>query len=220
MQIEETNNQDRDDRIDEEGSVICDSQNQSQVSNDEPDDLVEETTKTIPKTRKEFFSPKRGVIKRRNTGNQEDPRVIEAYGILKGISSKTADKDECSAHADFIACKLRKFDDRTRAIVMHNINDVLFNAEIGKYNEITTRQPSYHHNLSSPLLYSSESSRNSQQYAQLLQPVSPSPLLSPSESSHNNSQQYNIIELSSQPHTNENTSTLQSFISTFTDTTN
>ncbi|KAJ8920508.1 hypothetical protein NQ315_005377 [Exocentrus adspersus] len=45
-------------------------------------------------------------------------------------------QDENSAFGQYISCKLRKFNPKTRAFVEHAINQVLFEADMGKYDNM------------------------------------------------------------------------------------
>lgn len=47
-------------------------------------------------------------------------------------------QDEYAAFGNYVACKLRKFDPRTRAFVEHAVNNVLFDADMGKYDNMPT----------------------------------------------------------------------------------
>ncbi|XP_018580150.1 uncharacterized protein LOC108917849 [Anoplophora glabripennis] len=47
-------------------------------------------------------------------------------------------QDEYAAFGNYIACKLRKFDPRSRAFVEHAINNILFEADMGKYDNMPT----------------------------------------------------------------------------------
>lgn len=94
-----------------------------------------------------FLSPKKRVIQeRKKTGQHEDARADAAFEILKNISRK----DECSTFADHIGIKLRKLHDRARSIVMHEINTLIFRAEIGMYDSSENQQQGYNSFSSTP----------------------------------------------------------------------
>lgn len=64
-----------------------------------------------------------------------------AKKLLKPIPDPICDdlsifppQDEYSAFGQYVACKLRRFDHRTRSFVEHAINNVLFEADMGKYD--------------------------------------------------------------------------------------
>lgn len=63
----------------------------------------------------------------------EDPRVAEAYRILKDThESKIRDKSQ--AFGNHIASKHREYSKRTKAYVEHYINNILFDADLGKFD--------------------------------------------------------------------------------------
>ena len=110
-----------------------------------------------------FLSPKRHQGKKRE---QEDPRLSAAYNILQNVAN--APKDECSTFGKHVATKLKKFDDRVRSVVMHLMNNIIFDAEMGKYNNyghssVQTPPPyaqepsAYVHTLSPSSTYSAHS---------------------------------------------------------------
>lgn len=50
------------------------------------------------------------------------------------VANSWMPKDENDAFGVYIASKLRKFNDHVRSIVMHRINNIFFDAEMGKFN--------------------------------------------------------------------------------------
>lgn len=207
LQSEEVEEHNDDKVVDNVESVMPESQIHSGDQNDETPDSVElsqSTDNKTPKTQLQAFMSPQTISKRRKRGTQDDPRVAEAYGLLKSISNTA--KDECATYGDHIACKLRKFDDRVRAVVMHKMNNIIFNAEMGKSNYLNQHQQEY-----------------SQQQSNTYNDISPSPhFLSASECSPNSSQ-YTDLQTSSHPtpspqtYQSEEESSLQSYINTFTD---
>lgn len=85
------------------------------------------------------MSPKRRALKRK--AQHEDPRVSAAYDILKNVANTP--KDECFTFGQHIATKLQKFDEKVRSVAMHVINNIIFDAEMGKYNNYFNN--SYNH---------------------------------------------------------------------------
>ncbi|KAJ8920507.1 hypothetical protein NQ315_005376 [Exocentrus adspersus] len=66
------------------------------------------------------------------------------------------DHEECNVYGHYIVSKLRKFGPKTRAFVQHAINNVLFEADLGKYDNMPSpfnakQQPSTTSLLSSNL---------------------------------------------------------------------
>jgi hypothetical protein len=82
--------------------------------------------------RKEFLSPK-NTFSANKKRIVEDPRVMEAYKILKEVSERNEKRDDCIVYGEHIAHKLRGYDSCTRAIVQHHISNILFEADMGKY---------------------------------------------------------------------------------------
>ncbi|KAJ8964358.1 hypothetical protein NQ314_004969 [Rhamnusium bicolor] len=73
------------------------------------------------------------------------PKVDEGLGILKtAVSINALKADGCSVYGQHVACKLRGYTNKTRNIVKHHINNVLFNADMGQYDivESTSRSTS------------------------------------------------------------------------------
>ncbi|XP_046745245.1 uncharacterized protein LOC124410702 [Diprion similis] len=69
------------------------------------------------------------VLKRNNV--DPDQRNTEVLGYLRQVPAGSEQpKDECSLFGDYIAAKLRKFDDRSRAIAEHRISNTLFELEM------------------------------------------------------------------------------------------
>lgn len=89
---------------------------------------------TITK-RKIFVSPKKNPKRKMVT---EDRRLIKAYDIIDSISSEPASsRDECSVYGEHVANKLRKFNERNKAVLIHKINNLIFEAEMEVFNEVS-----------------------------------------------------------------------------------
>ena len=58
-------------------------------------------------------------------------REQEAYDILKNACQR----DDCSIYGEHVANELRSLSSRARTIVKHTINNTLFEAAMGKYDE-------------------------------------------------------------------------------------
>lgn len=63
---------------------------------------------------------------------QNQAMLVEAFDILK--SSAAASTDPYFSYGQHIANELRKYDPRTLAQVKHAINNVIFDADMGKYS--------------------------------------------------------------------------------------
>lgn len=88
----------------------------------------------------------------RKRAKTTDPRADEAYRILKDTyESKIRDKSQ--AFGNHVASKHREYSKRTKAYVEHYINNILFDADMGKYD--------YEQSFASTPTYSySDSSQN------------------------------------------------------------
>lgn len=63
----------------------------------------------------------------------EDPRAAEAYRILKE-TYETKIRDKSQAFGNHVASKHRDYSKRTKAFVEHYINNILFDADLGKFD--------------------------------------------------------------------------------------
>ncbi|KAK4886981.1 hypothetical protein RN001_003252 [Aquatica leii] len=119
-------------------------------------------TETVNTPTKTVFIFKETAIKKRK--QQEDPRISAAYDILQNVSNTP--KDECFTFGQHIATKIQKFEGRLRSIVMHKINNIIFDAEMGKYDDKNSsmqtvnqsRMPSVHASSASPYTHEPPSS--------------------------------------------------------------
>lgn len=59
-----------------------------------------------------------------------DTRVDEAYNIMESLRGRVLERDECSIYGEQLAFKLRKMDVRTRLLLQHQINGLVFNTEM------------------------------------------------------------------------------------------
>lgn len=118
-------------------------ENESSATNDveiECIDRAEEHETEQPFTqdkqckRKESFSCMKTIIPNKKKRIIEDPRVTEAYRILKEVSKRNEKRDDCVVYGEHIAHKLRGYDSRTCAVVQYHINNILFEADMGKYS--------------------------------------------------------------------------------------
>ncbi|XP_021922023.1 uncharacterized protein LOC110830905 isoform X3 [Zootermopsis nevadensis] len=136
----------------EESRATVDMENEASSTNDVEKECVghaEEHTSDQPYTqerqckRKESLSHMKIVLPNKKKRIVEDPRVTEAYRILKEVSKRNEKRDHCIVYGEHIAHKLRGYDSRTCAIVQYHINNVLFEADMGKYSNgnLDNQQP-------------------------------------------------------------------------------
>lgn len=85
-------------------------------------------------------------------------------------------KNECVSYGEYIVSQLDNFDGHTRAIVKHEIGNILFQAEMGRYKSQPTSP--------SQIIYYGGQYQNQQHFNDLITASSPSTTpLSPSPSS-------------------------------------
>lgn len=101
---------------------------------------------------KDFFSPKQTNEKPKL---KEDPRLTRAYNILESVSN--VPRDECSTFGEHLVSKLRKFNEQRRSILMHRINNLVFEAEMELYSHQECDQYRNIHYNYSPSIPSSSS---------------------------------------------------------------
>lgn len=77
----------------------------------------------------QFLSPKQKA-KRSKPASPYSKREEEAYAVLQ----QAMKKDECTTYGEHVANELRDLQPRARTIVKHLINNILFEAGMGKYN--------------------------------------------------------------------------------------
>lgn len=133
--------------------------------------------------RKEFISPKQ--VPKKKLKPTEDPRIADAYSVMTALKGNISaqSKDGCSAYAEHIAFKLRNYSSYTRAVVEHNINNIIFNADMGLYaqpNNFNSNFPTTSTN-SIGAFSSSASSPGYNSSAASSPSVTQSPLISPTE---------------------------------------
>ncbi|CAI6373665.1 unnamed protein product [Macrosiphum euphorbiae] len=70
-------------------------------------------------------------------------RMGDAFDILKSVSEQPS-KDDVQLYTDLLATKLRSFDERTREIIMNNIDNLVFNAKMNNYENSPYQPNSYY----------------------------------------------------------------------------
>jgi hypothetical protein len=88
--------------------------------------------------------PKKNICFSENKTNRkikckEDPKLSHAYNILESISN--IPRDECTTFGEHIVTKLHKFNNQRRSILMHRINNLIFDAEMELYSQQEFAQP-------------------------------------------------------------------------------
>lgn len=79
---------------------------------------------TLPSTRR---SRKRNI--------EGHPEVDEALQLLREITSNARQRDDAAIFADYISSKLRKMDHYTMCTVQHQIQNIVYEAEMNESDE-------------------------------------------------------------------------------------
>lgn len=107
------------------------SQHNSNNLSEETVDYIATTNEGIePSKRKESIPT---VKPSKRMKKKDDPRLLQAYSVLDRIG--TEPHDECSTFCEHLTIKLRKFNEPQRSILMHNINNLVFETEMELYNQ-------------------------------------------------------------------------------------
>ncbi len=85
---------------------------------------------------KKILWPTEFTPRRRCIGDAGDDSYMEEemYKILK---NKIEEKDECALFGDYIAAKMRKLNDRQRAILQHEIHGLMLQAEMATFESVS-----------------------------------------------------------------------------------
>lgn len=117
--------------LDEEDLLLPDDGGQnavpSIVAKTEPPLLSNENNDRPTPKRKILVAPKK---MKKSKRIEDRPRPTQSYNILDGSISR----DECSTFGEHVVAKLRKFNERHRTILMHRINNLIFEAEMELYS--------------------------------------------------------------------------------------
>lgn len=94
-----------------------------EIDNDDEENNEETPLTTVlDPTEKQFKS---SATKNKRKSSEIESRMDEAYNILKKASMEPS-RDKCSLYSELLEQKLRDFDDNTREIAMHEIDNYLF----------------------------------------------------------------------------------------------
>lgn len=72
---------------------------------------------------------------------RSDFQIDESFNILKYTNALTNSQftlrhDECTSYGQYVENKIRNYSSKTRSIVQHQINNILFEADMGKFDKI------------------------------------------------------------------------------------
>ncbi|KAF5276793.1 hypothetical protein FQR65_LT16172 [Abscondita terminalis] len=133
------------------------------LDRDDPRDTVDTEDVSLSENRPSasMEQPKRG--KKRQATTQENPLAFEALRILKDTHSRyiasqtpTVVQDRFYTYGQHVGNKMRSYTPTLQNIVEHEINNVLFRADMGQYNSaayynpVQVSNPGYYHHSSTP----------------------------------------------------------------------
>ncbi|KAF5275643.1 hypothetical protein FQA39_LY06755 [Lamprigera yunnana] len=104
----------------------------------ESEDRRKEPEEVTLVKKKQFASPKQ-IPRNKKLKTAEDPRVQESYHILKAVANRK--KDRFDVFSEYVSVRLRTLDERSSMCAEKTINDILFDAEMGKYSGSSTANP-------------------------------------------------------------------------------
>ncbi|XP_037927200.1 uncharacterized protein LOC119661788 [Hermetia illucens] len=79
--------------------------------------------------------PRKKLKRTHKIDNQGDPLVEMAYTVLQ---QSLEPEDATKKYTDYLAAKLNQFDSMTKSILIHKINNLIFEAEMRKYSGSTS----------------------------------------------------------------------------------
>jgi len=107
-----------------------DARNEKNCENKESDDSID--TAFIPGEK--FTSPNL-LTGKKNLKRKNNQMAEEAYEVMKSVVNRQEKRDEYYVFGEMIACKIKKLPtDYSKSTVQHLINNILYDAELGKYN--------------------------------------------------------------------------------------
>ncbi|KAL7634874.1 UNVERIFIED_CONTAM: hypothetical protein RMT77_001371 [Armadillidium vulgare] len=99
-----------------------------------------ENQEVVPSQSSENEPPRKKMRKRGNEMSTLNTMMEDAYSSLKCIQANSIKKDECDVFAEFIACRLKKLDEKTRATTINKLENILFEVEIDRIKNDSLQQ--------------------------------------------------------------------------------
>lgn len=94
----------------------------------------------------EIFTPPNVTIGKKIIKRKKNQMAEEAYEVMKSMVKSQENRDEYNVFGEIVACKIRKLPtDYSKSTVQHLINSILYDAELGRYNN-----PPQQHNFNLP----------------------------------------------------------------------
>ncbi|KAJ8971599.1 hypothetical protein NQ314_000614, partial [Rhamnusium bicolor] len=109
----------------------------SQETEDSVTKSVAEETSSV-----EFVSPVQPKQKRKKINRQDESKFEEAYTILKAaVAALATTSDPADIFGQHIAGKLKQYSQKARVQVEYAINNIIYDADMGKYDLVSTNPP-------------------------------------------------------------------------------
>ncbi|XP_046686416.1 uncharacterized protein LOC124372094 [Homalodisca vitripennis] len=106
------------------------SESASQITQTLPHQQSQEIRSASSQTALGFAKPT--PMKRKRTPASPRSQVDEVVGILHNAVRR----DACDVYGEHVAMKLKSYSKRTQAFVQHHVNNILFEADMGRYDEL------------------------------------------------------------------------------------
>lgn len=127
---------------------LIENQNEDAIkvpTHQETTSIIEKGTQTPATTCNQSFPlRKRLCIKKKNGPRRDDVTISDVLSIMKTIiteKKKTAlEKDECYAYGEYIGKKLKSYDTPIRAILINEINNLIFKMDMNTQPSSNTFQ--------------------------------------------------------------------------------
>ncbi|XP_030758851.1 uncharacterized protein LOC115884425 [Sitophilus oryzae] len=116
----------------DETETSCDAQAETSAEIPVETEPTNNVNQTKPSTKKISSSDESDTRKAQQKPSKRtsDTRVDEAYNIMESLRGRVLERDECSIYGEQLAFKLRKMDVRTRLLLQHQINGLVFETEM------------------------------------------------------------------------------------------
>lgn len=77
---------------------------------------------------------------KKKTNLKEDSKIAETFQSSRNaVESNTFNSDMCDTYGQHVAHKLKAYSQKTQNIVQHHFNTILFNADMGAYDNVDPR---------------------------------------------------------------------------------
>lgn len=158
-----------------------DSESNMEANSNVDDEIVEEdqANDSVSSDLSEIFNKTPTSIsapKKRKLEDIAEKRIDEAYSILKDLTAKPPEKEECAMFCDLLCFKLKALHENNREAAMHEIDNIMYRIKQQQKSgqEIQTAPYWQHHNVHSGF-HNSYSQQHPQSYPQSYPQAYPRP---------------------------------------------